>query len=152
MNRLAHRLDLLAHLHIFDTHHLLCDSFQCICMCFCVRVMWNDNGPVGVLPLAEKLHFMNAQWTSFIKSFFFLFSHEIGPRTNILRQYIADESSLLFVARLRYYTLGLTCVVKFYSAVIEEFLTPRLWPDASRSHSSSLCEHENDIPGWLSPP
>lgn len=39
-----------------------------------LSVMWDDNGPVGVLLLAEKLHFMNAQWTSFIKFWDFFFS------------------------------------------------------------------------------
>lgn len=129
------------------THTTYCvtatSAYACV---FFVRVMWNDNGPVGVLPLAEKLHFMNAQWTSFF------FPLEIGPRTNILRQYIADESSLLFVAQIGYYTLGLTYLVRCCSTVIEEFLTPQIWPDASKCHSFSLRKQENNIPGWLSPP
>lgn len=91
-------------------------DLTCLCTCisltqttYCVTatgayvflcVMWNDNGPVGVLPLAVELHFMNAQWISFIKKFFF----KIGPRTNIQRQYRADENSFL-CCQGRHYTL-----------------------------------------------
>ena len=35
MNLYTQRLDLFVHLQIPDSHHLLCGSYQCICMCFC---------------------------------------------------------------------------------------------------------------------
>lgn len=80
-----------AHAHLCMDAHPPCMTATSAFVCVFVCVMQSDNGPVGVLPLADKLHFMNTQWTSFIKSF----SSKKGSRTNILRQYTADESNLL---------------------------------------------------------
>lgn len=43
------------------THTTYCVTATSAYVCVFVYVMWNDNDPVGVLPLADKLHFMNAQ-------------------------------------------------------------------------------------------
>lgn len=83
--------DLLVHMLICAfTHTPQCMTATSAYVFVCV--MQSDNGPVGVLPLADKLHFMNTQLTSFIKSF----SSKKRSRTNILRQCMEVESSFLF--------------------------------------------------------
>lgn len=59
-NELRLHVDCLCTLTLL-THTTYCVTATSAYVCVFVYVMWNDNDPVGVLPLADKLHFMNAQ-------------------------------------------------------------------------------------------